>query len=95
MIGRRRALEHRITMIAVVVILQLAATLFFLVDVVGDLRANGSGVHIAAEAGACKHFCPSKWAKVGGMLQVRVCTPWAATVRGRGPPGCPAEGLGR
>ena len=30
---------------------------------------------IAAEAGACKHFCPSKWAKVGGMLQVRVCTP--------------------
>lgn len=27
---------------------------------------------IAAEAGACKHFCPSKWAKVGGMLQVRL-----------------------
>ncbi|MCY1648829.1 helix-turn-helix transcriptional regulator [Caulobacter sp. SL161] len=52
MIGRRRALEHRITMIAVVVILQLAATLFFLVDVTGDLRADGSGVHIAAEAGA-------------------------------------------
>ena len=25
---------------------------------------------IAKEAGACKHFCPSKWAKVGGMLQV-------------------------
>ena len=31
-----------------------------------DLKA------IAAEAGACKHFCPSKWAKVGGMLQVRL-----------------------
>lgn len=31
-----------------------------------DLKA------IAAEAGACKHFCPSKWAKVGGMLQVSV-----------------------
>ena len=26
--------------------------------------------NIAKEAGACKHFCPSKWAKVGGMLQV-------------------------
>lgn len=39
-------------MIAVVVILQLAATLFFLIDVTGDLRAEGSGVHIAAEAGA-------------------------------------------
>ena len=25
---------------------------------------------IAKEAGACKHFCASKWAKVGGMLQV-------------------------
>eukprot|EP00287_Rhodomonas_sp_CCMP768_P006129 CAMPEP_0196720500 /NCGR_PEP_ID=MMETSP1091-20130531/3294_1 /TAXON_ID=302021 /ORGANISM="Rhodomonas sp., Strain CCMP768" /LENGTH=59 /DNA_ID=CAMNT_0042061765 /DNA_START=26 /DNA_END=205 /DNA_ORIENTATION=+ len=29
-----------------------------------DLKA------IAAQAGACKHFCPSKWAKVGGMLQM-------------------------
>jgi hypothetical protein len=36
---------------------------------------------IAAEAGACKHFCPSKWAKVGGMLQVRNFTPCTATVR--------------
>eukprot|EP00293_Proteomonas_sulcata_P008152 CAMPEP_0184307070 /NCGR_PEP_ID=MMETSP1049-20130417/15906_1 /TAXON_ID=77928 /ORGANISM="Proteomonas sulcata, Strain CCMP704" /LENGTH=52 /DNA_ID=CAMNT_0026619467 /DNA_START=206 /DNA_END=364 /DNA_ORIENTATION=+ len=29
-----------------------------------DLKA------IAKEVGACKHFCPSKWAKVGGMLQM-------------------------
>ncbi len=29
--------------------------------------------NIAKEAGACKHFCPSKWAKVGGMLQVMQC----------------------
>lgn len=39
-------------MIAVIVILQLAATLFFLVDVVGDVRAGGLGPHLAAEAGA-------------------------------------------
>ena len=25
---------------------------------------------IAAEAGRCRHFCPSKWAKVGGMEQM-------------------------
>ena len=25
---------------------------------------------IAKDVGTCKHFCPSKWAKVGGMLQV-------------------------
>jgi len=29
-----------------------------------DLKA------IAAEAGRCKHFCASKWAKVGGMQQM-------------------------
>lgn len=39
-------------MIAVIVILQLAATFFFLVDVAGDLRANGPGAHLAAESGA-------------------------------------------
>ena len=25
---------------------------------------------IAAEAGRCKHFCPSKWAQEGGMKQM-------------------------
>jgi DNA-binding CsgD family transcriptional regulator len=52
MIKRRRALERRITAIAVVVILQLAATLFFLVDFTGDLRAGGMGSHLLAEGGA-------------------------------------------
>lgn len=36
----------------VVVILQLAATLFFLVDFTGDLRADGMGSHLLAEGGA-------------------------------------------
>ena len=26
--------------------------------------------YIAKEAGKCRHFCPSKWAKIGGMMQV-------------------------
>ena len=39
-------------MIAVVVILQLAATLFFLVDFTGDVRAGGMGSHLLAEGGA-------------------------------------------
>jgi len=39
-------------MIAVVVILQLAATLFFLVDFTGDVRASGMGSHLLAEGGA-------------------------------------------
>lgn len=39
-------------MIAVVVILQLAATAFFLVDVTGDVRADGLGPHLLAEGGA-------------------------------------------
>lgn len=39
-------------MIAVIVILQLAATLFFLVDFAGDLRADGPGAHLVAEGGA-------------------------------------------
>ncbi len=39
-------------MIAVVVILQLAATLFFLVDFTGDVRAAGMGSHLLAEGGA-------------------------------------------
>lgn len=36
----------------VVVILQLAATIFFLVDVTGDLRAGGLGSHLLVEGGA-------------------------------------------
>jgi len=52
MLQRRRALETRITMIAVIVILQLAATLFFLADVAGDARADGTGPHLFAEAAA-------------------------------------------
>jgi DNA-binding CsgD family transcriptional regulator len=39
-------------MISVVVILQLAATVFFLVDVTGDVRADGLGPHLLAEGGA-------------------------------------------
>ena len=39
-------------MIAVVVILQLAATIFFLADFTGDVRANGMGSHLIAEGGA-------------------------------------------
>ena len=39
-------------MIAVIVILQLAATLFFLSDFAGDLRGGGMGVHLAAEGAA-------------------------------------------
>jgi len=38
--------------IAVIVILQLAATIFFLVDFTGDLRADGLGSHLLAEGGA-------------------------------------------
>lgn len=39
-------------MIAVIVILQLAATIFFLVDFTGDLRAGALGSHLLAEGGA-------------------------------------------
>ncbi len=39
-------------MIAIIVILQLAATLFFLVDFTGDVRAAGMGSHLRAEGGA-------------------------------------------
>ena len=38
-------------MIAVIVILQLAATIFFLVDFTGDLRAGALGSHLLAEGG--------------------------------------------
>jgi len=39
-------------MIAIVVILQLAATVFFLVDFTGDVRADGLSPHLLAEGGA-------------------------------------------
>jgi hypothetical protein len=35
--------------------------------------------YIAKEAGRCRHFCPSKWAKVGGMLQMDGTTKFAPT----------------
>ncbi len=37
---------------AVIVVLQLVATIFFLVDLAGDLRADGLGSHLLAEGAA-------------------------------------------
>ena len=50
MINRRRSLERRTVGLAVVVALQLLATIFFLADVASDIRADGLGPHLAAEA---------------------------------------------
>ena len=51
MIDRRRALERRTTITALVVVLQLLATVFFLLDFAGDLRADGLGAHLVLEGG--------------------------------------------
>ena len=39
-------------MMAAIVILQLLATIFFMIDFVGDLRAAGLGAHLLVEGGA-------------------------------------------
>jgi len=52
MIQRRHALERRTAVMTVIVILQLVATIFFLVDFTGDARVDGLGSHLLAEGAA-------------------------------------------
>lgn len=52
MINRRRTLERRAMTTAVVVALQLLATVFFLTDVFRDARAGIVGTHLTVEAAA-------------------------------------------
>jgi DNA-binding CsgD family transcriptional regulator len=49
---RARSLERRTIALVIVVLLQLLATIIFLVDVAADLREGLSGVHLLVEAGA-------------------------------------------
>ncbi len=52
MIDRQRALERRTTVTTIIVVLQLLATIFFLLDFAGDVLADGLGPHLIAEGGA-------------------------------------------
>jgi DNA-binding CsgD family transcriptional regulator len=47
---RARRLERKAAGMSVLVVLQALACTFFLVDVVGDLAAEGLGLHLATEA---------------------------------------------
>lgn len=49
---RARSLERRTIALVIVVLLQLLATIIFLVDVFGDARAGQVGLHIMVEAAA-------------------------------------------
>jgi len=49
MIERRRILERKAMAITIVVVLQCLATLFFLLDVAGDVASDGWGSHLFVE----------------------------------------------
>jgi DNA-binding CsgD family transcriptional regulator len=49
---RARSLERRTIALVVVVLLQLLATIIFLVDVAGDIREGQAGPHLLVEAAA-------------------------------------------
>jgi len=49
---RRSVLNRTASILSLVVVLQLLATLFFMGDAFGDLADDGLGSHLAAEAGA-------------------------------------------
>lgn len=49
MIDRKRTLERRASAIALAVLLLLLVTVFFLLDVVGDVRDDGWGLHLVIE----------------------------------------------
>jgi len=65
---RRRSLERRAAFIAVVVILQIFATMFFVVDILGDLRADGWTAHLAVEGGSTAALCAGV---LFGAIQLR------------------------
>lgn len=68
MTDRRRALDRRTMATIVVVVLQVLATLFFLVDVAGDARSEAASGHLAIEGFAAIALFAGV---VFGALQIR------------------------
>lgn len=68
MIERRRTLERKATAMSIVVALQTLATLFFILDVMGDVTATGFTTHLIVESAAALALVV---AVVIGALEVR------------------------
>ena len=65
---RRRALERRAVAITFLVILQILTTVFFVVDVAGDIASDGWSIHLLVESGATMALFAGV---VFGALQLR------------------------